>query len=53
LDQRAVNDLSDLVGAERREVPQKTPDQRIKEKRIIGKKVNTGRIRASGAKRRT
>ena len=53
LDQRAVNDLSDLVGAERREVPQKTPDQRIKEKRIIGKRVNTGKIRASGPKRRS
>ncbi|MGB0965691.1 MAG: 23S rRNA pseudouridine(2605) synthase RluB [Litorivicinus sp.] len=52
LDQRAVNDLADLVGVERREVPQKTPDQRIKERRIIGKKVNPARIRASRPKHR-
>lgn len=45
LDQRAVNDLADLVGVERKEVPQKTPDQRIKEKRVIGKRVNPAKIR--------
>ena len=53
LDQRAVNDLADMVGVERREVPQKTPDQLIKERRIIGKKVNPSRIRASRPKRRS
>ncbi|WP_211365848.1 23S rRNA pseudouridine(2605) synthase RluB [Litorivicinus lipolyticus] len=43
LDQRSCNDLADSVGVERAAVPQKTPDQLIKERRVSKKRVRIKR----------